>query len=192
MFSETKKLNLGCGESKKDGYVNLDRQSALNPDIAYDLNNFPYPFHDSEFDLIEARHVLEHLREPFVVMKELHRILKTGGVLKIQVPHFSRAFTHAEHKAGFDITFPLYFNKNFTRSGFFGVEFELKKMRLNWLANLHLMPHLGYGALSIVFLKIANRLVSFFANLSPSFCSRIWCFYVGGFEEIDFEFKCVK
>lgn len=189
---EIKKLNLGCGESKKDGYVNLDRQSALNPDIAHDLNNLPYPFNDNEFDIVEARHVLEHLREPFAVMKELHRILKSGGGLKIQVPHFSRAFTHTEHKSGFDITFPLYFNKNFTKSGFFGVEFELKKMRLNWLANLHLMPYLGYGKISIAFLKIANRLVSFLANLSPSFCSRIWCFYVGGFEEIEFEFKCVK
>lgn len=192
MSLEIKKLNLGCGESKKEGYINLDRQSILNPDIAHDLNNLPYPFHDNEFELVEARHVLEHLREPFAVMEELHRILKTGGILKIQVPHFSRAFTHAEHKSGFDITFPLYFNKNFTKSGFFGVEFELKKMKLNWLANLHLMPYLGYGALSIAFLRIVNKIISFFANLAPGFCSRIWCFYVGGFEEIEFEFKCVK
>src|SRR3989344_3341947 len=180
------KLNLGCGETKKDRYINLDKYESLNPDILHDLNESPYPFNDNVFDIIEARHVLEHLKEPFTAMKELHRILKPGGILFVKTPHFSRAFTHAEHKSGFDITFPLYFNKSFTQSGFFGVEFELQKMKLNWLANLHLMPYMGYGKTATVFLKAANKIISFFANASPGFCSRIWCFYVGGFEEIEF------
>jgi len=34
--------------------------------------------------------------------------------------------------------------------------------------------------------------VSTAANLSPALCSRIWCYWVGGFDQITFEFKCIK
>jgi SAM-dependent methyltransferase len=183
-----KKLNLGCGEDKKEGYINVDWQSSVQPDVVCDLNQPPYPFEDSSFDKILAHHVLEHLDKPFTIMKELHRILKPGGKLIVRVPHFSRGFTHAEHKAGFDVTFPLYFDKHFTKSGFFGVEFKLQKMELHYLAFLHLLPYMGYGKFSISFLKILNKFISWLANLSPNFCSRIWCFWVGGFEEIEFHF----
>jgi ubiquinone/menaquinone biosynthesis C-methylase UbiE len=187
-----KKLNLGAGELKKDGYINIDWNKLANPDVCHNLNVFPYPFSDNTFDLIEASHVLEHLDRPFDVMKELHRILKPSGKLIINVPHFSRGFTHAEHSHGFDVTFPLYFNKNFTKSGFIGVEFELKDLRLSWLAFFHLLPSMGYGKTAISLLKTLNKLISILANLSPNFCSRIWCYWVGGFDEIKFEFVCLK
>jgi len=192
MDNNLTKLNLGCGEEKKAGYVNLDWQSLTEPDVRHDLNKFPYPFADNTFDLIEASHILEHLDKPFAVMKELHRILKPGGKLLIKVPHFSRGFTHAEHAHGFDVTFPLYFNRQFTRSGFYGVEFKLEKMRLHWLAFFHLLPYLGYGKISIFILRMINAIISFLANLNQGFCSRIWCYWVGGFDEVEFNFICVK
>lgn len=185
----TKKLNLGCGEDKKEGYVNLDWSPLVHPDVAHDLNELPYPFKDNEFDLIEAYHVLEHLDKPFLIMKEFHRILKPEGTLHIKVPHFSRGFTHAEHEHGFDVTFPLYFNPNFTKSGYYGVPFTLVSIRLSWLAFFHLLPFMGYGRFTISILRIVNAIISWFANLSPAFTSRIWCFWVGGFDEIDFVFK---
>jgi len=32
------KLNLGCGEFKKDGYVNIDYYAVSEPDVRHDLN----------------------------------------------------------------------------------------------------------------------------------------------------------
>jgi len=186
------KLNLGCGENKKDGYINLDFHYHVNPDVAHDLNKIPYPFENNTFELIEASHILEHLDKPFLVMKELHRILEPGGRLIIKVPHFSRGLTHVEHTHGFDVTFPLYFNENFSKSGFFGVKFELSYIKFSWLAFFHLMPSLGYGQFMIKILKVVNKIISGAANFSPYFCSRIWCFWVGGFEEIKFVFICKK
>ncbi len=186
------KLNLGSGEDYKEGFVNVDWQPLTKADVEHNLNVFPYPFEDNSFDYIEAFHVLEHLDRPFNVMKELHRILKPGGKLVVKVPHFSRGFTHAEHAHGFDVTFPLYFNPNFTKSGYFGVHFRLGKMKLNWLAFFHLLPYMGYGRLSIFLMKIPHTIISFFANLSPAVCSRIWCFWVGGFDEIHYEFYAEK
>jgi len=187
-----KKLNLGCGEQKKEDYVNIDWQASVQPDVMHDLNSLPYPFTDNEFDLIEADHVLEHLDRTFAIMKELHRILKPNGQLIIKVPHFSRGFTHAEHAHGFDITFPLYFNPTFTKSGYIGVPFKLEMMELNWLAFFHLLSYMGYSHSLIKLLKLANQFVSFFANISPALCSRIWCYWVGGFDQIEFRFRCLK
>ena len=126
---ELNHLNLGCGENKKAGYVNLDWQEAVQADVVHDLNRFPYPFSDDTFDVIGAFHVIEHLDRPFAVMKELHRMLKPGGMLQIRVPRFSRGFTHAEHSHGFDVTFPLYFNKEFTKSGYMDCELKLVRVR---------------------------------------------------------------
>lgn len=189
-----KKLNLGSGNHKKEGFVNLDWNLINNPDVAHDLNKFPYPFKDNTFDSVEAFHILEHLEKPFLVMKELHRILRPGGRPILKVPHFSRGFTRAEHSHGFDVTFPFYFDKRFAESlsGFQGFEFELEKMEFHWFAFTHLLSMLGYKRITILFLSLVNALVSFLANLSPQFCSRIWCYWIGGFEEIEFEFIAKK
>lgn len=186
------KLNLGCGEDKKEGFINIDHNALASPDILHDLNKFPYPFADSSVDHIEAFHILEHLDKPFGVMRELHRILKNGGRLLIKVPHFSRGLTHAQHAHGFDISFPLYFNADFTKSGYVGFEFVLEKMILRWLAFFHLFKYLKISRPAIFLLKILNTVISWLANLSPSFCSRIWCFWVGGFDEIEMIFICKK
>lgn len=192
MNNNYKRLNLGCGESKKKSYINVDFRKELSPDIVHDLNIFPYPFENNYFDLIEAFHVLEHLDKPFLVMRELHRILKPGGKLHIKVPHFSRGFTHSEHKSGFDLTFPFYFNNEFTTSGYLGVDFEILKTEMHWAVFFHLMPFVGASKWTILTMKVLNAILSFLANLHPGFCSRIWCFLVGGFEEIEFIFTCKK
>jgi len=187
--NNSKKLNLGSAGYKKEGYVNVDWQSIVKPDVEHNLNVFPYPFKDNSFDVVEASHVLEHLDRPFDVMRELHRILKPGGKLILKVPHFSRGMTHAEHFHGFDVTFPNYFNKRFIKAGYFGVDYELVGIKLRWLAFLHLMDEMGYGKITMNTLSFVNDMISFLANISPNFCSRIWCFWVGGFEEIEFEFR---
>lgn len=186
------KLNLGCGEGKATDCVNVDVNPLVQPDVLHNLNSFPYPFADSSVAEIRAFHILEHLADPFGAMKEFHRILKPGGKLWLKVPHFSRGLTHAQHEHGFDVSFPLYFNAAFTKSGYVGFEFEIKKIKLRWLAFFHLLKYMGIGPASKFILKILNSVVSFLANLSPAFASRIWCFWVGGFEEIEMEFRCKK
>lgn len=181
-----KKLNLGSGEFLKEGFVNVDYYSVTKPDVSHDLSKFPYPFDDNYFDWVESDHCLEHLPNPFAVMKEIHRITKPGATIIIKVPHFSRGFSHSEHKAGFDVTFPYYFRKDF-KGGYQGVEFDCKKIRLRWFAQLYLkkdvLPAASYYAAFIF-----GKWCDLWANLSPNVCSRLWCYWVGGFEQIEFEF----
>jgi SAM-dependent methyltransferase len=185
-----KKLNLGSGAFLKEGYVNLDVTPKWGADVIHDLREFPYPFPDDEFDLVEADHCLEHVPEPFPVMRELHRITRPGGAIHIRVPHFSRGFSHAEHMSGFDITFPYYFRPEFV-AGYQDVELKLDKQRLRWFAQPYLkrtvLPKpLFYAATGV------GAALDVVANLSPSLCSRLWCFWVGGFEELEFRFSVVK
>jgi hypothetical protein len=38
------KLNLGCGYTRMDGYVNVDVSAACNPDLVADLEEVPWPW----------------------------------------------------------------------------------------------------------------------------------------------------
>ena len=49
-----RKLNLGCGEDYKEGYVNVDFHGHVNIDVQHDLNSIPYPFADNSFDHVLA------------------------------------------------------------------------------------------------------------------------------------------
>ena len=82
------KLNLGAGQNRAEGYVNLDRE---NGEEAYPL---PYP--DNHFSEVRASHLLEHFKRKLVVpvLREWVRVLKPGGSLKIAVPNRDWIFTH--------------------------------------------------------------------------------------------------
>ena len=47
-----KKLDLGCGRSKKAGFIGLDCLVLPGVDIVHDLTKFPYPFEDGLIDEI--------------------------------------------------------------------------------------------------------------------------------------------
>ena len=78
------KLNLGCGENKLQGYINVDKFG--EPDIKYDLESFPWPWEANSVSEILLIHVLEHLGKDtevyFGIFKEMYRICKHGARLK--------------------------------------------------------------------------------------------------------------
>ena len=178
------KLNLGCGRFPKPGFVNVDWVRAPGVDVIHDLTRLPYPVPDGAFERIVADHVLEHLPEVFQVMAELHRLLRPGGALVLRVPHFSRGFSHPEHKRGFDATYPYYFDPNFP-GGYTGTHFLCEQVRMRWFAQPYLKKTVLPRPLYAVG-KATGVMVDALANVSPLVCSRLWCYYVGGFEEIEF------
>jgi hypothetical protein len=83
-----KKINLGCGFNKLNGFTNVDRSDICNPDQIMDLEKLPWAIPDNEYSHIVAKDILEHLRGDFCdYMKELYRISENGAVWEIQFPH---------------------------------------------------------------------------------------------------------
>jgi SAM-dependent methyltransferase len=181
------RINLGCGRFPKPGYHNVDWVEGPGVDAVVDLSNLPLPFPSDTFDEVSADHVLEHLPNAFGTMREIHRVLRPGGRAVIRVPHFSRGMTHAEHERGFDVTFPYYFRPDF-QGGYTGTEFETESVRLRWFAQ----PYLKKTVLSPRTFRVASavgKVIDVAANLDPLVCSRLWCFAVGGFDEVEFVFR---
>lgn len=115
------KINLGSNDKNiGEGYINIDALDLPNVDALADLNNIPFSLKikrkerfkdfdyvfeeylsgDKEFqiqsnsvDEIVMIEVLEHIsfRRTSAILKECHRILKVGGILKIQVPDCGKA-----------------------------------------------------------------------------------------------------
>lgn len=127
------KLNFGCGKNIKKGYVNADITRFEGVDKTFDFNVFPYPFSDGEFDEILADNILEHLDNIPAVMKELHRISKPGGEVRIIVPYYNcyGAYNDITHKHYFShLSFEPFYNKNSRGNYFLEERFELKKLKL--------------------------------------------------------------
>ena len=85
------KLNLGCGPNKIDGFVNIDKSPACDPDRVIDLEELPWPFASDSVSEVAMIHVLEHLgadTDTFLgIMKELYRVCRPGAPITIVVPH---------------------------------------------------------------------------------------------------------
>lgn len=99
-------MDLGVGDSTLD-YSHLNIQG--------DLMNIP--LEDDSIDVIICIQVLEHVTEPWTVLAEFYRVLKSGGILYLtcpqgvplhQVPHDYYRYTkyglqHLMQKRGFSI-----------------------------------------------------------------------------------------
>jgi len=105
-------LDLGCGKKKREGAIGVDYSDRHDADVIHDLNIFPYPFQDGEFDEIYMDNVLEHLDEPIRVMEEVHRICILGGNVKVIVPYFRSLWAYIDptHKHFFTVDSFAYFD----------------------------------------------------------------------------------
>lgn len=72
----------------KESVVTFDQQGSA--DVRGDIHHLPFP--DQSFDVIFCFEVLEHVKEPWVAVNELHRVLKPSGVVYCSTP-----FSHEIH-----------------------------------------------------------------------------------------------
>lgn len=134
-------VNLGSGGKGLSGWINTELRRHPDTSICIDMRR-PLPFADGSVARIMAEHVVEHVdfkHDAPAILREIHRILEPGGIVRIVVPdaeRYIRAYATKdanEWKAlGFerlpdDLRTPMHaINHVFSQDGehLFGYDFE--------------------------------------------------------------------
>ncbi len=91
-YIKGKTLDFGAGNAKYKNiikprtseYITFDVVPGKNIDVVGNALNSP--FQDESFDTVVSTQVLEHVEKPWLMIKEIGRILKRGGVCILSAP----------------------------------------------------------------------------------------------------------
>jgi predicted SAM-dependent methyltransferase len=88
---ELKRLNWGCGEHPEPGWINSDIKAGPGIDLSCDIRE-GLPLEDDTIDYAVSIHALPEIPygDLVVALKELYRVLKPGGVLRLALPDLDR------------------------------------------------------------------------------------------------------
>ena len=143
------RIQVGCGNDKRQGYVNIDSSKEVNPDVVWNLEKTPLPFKDNEINFVLANHVMEHIENFIPLMHDLHRVCKPNSIIKIRTPFYSSwgQFNDPTHRRFFTLFTFEYFKKNnyshevsCNKDMFFPKKIKInygigKLKKLNWIVN---------------------------------------------------------
>jgi len=137
------KLNIGCGNKKYEGYINVDINPRCKPDKIVDMER-RLPFKSNTFDEVIAEHIIEHISDTEKIMREIWRVCKNNAIVKITVPHYKTeaAFADPTHKKFFAEGTFEYFTKNRGTSYYFDFEYEIVSMKIERRGALRKFIHL--------------------------------------------------
>lgn len=87
-----KTLDLGAGEGKYKSIITKKSEEYIAADIIYNKNidvvcdAADLPFENEEFDTIICTQMLEHVKNPQLVVQQIYRVLKKKGVCVLTAP----------------------------------------------------------------------------------------------------------
>lgn len=105
------RLDLGCGVTKRSGFVGVDAIDGPSVDVVGDVLGVLRTLDDDSVDEVYSSHLFEHIDDLTELMTELERVLAVGGRLRVVVPHFSNAYFYSDptHRRPFGLyTFSYY------------------------------------------------------------------------------------
>jgi len=81
------KVHLGCGSNILKGWTNVDIKNR-RADMEFDIRG-TFPFENESVEMIFSEHLIEHLTqdEGIAFLKECHRVLISGGVIRTSTPN---------------------------------------------------------------------------------------------------------
>ena len=90
-------LELGCGERKRlPDSIGIDALDYPAADIVGDVFDALARFPDGSADAVHSHHFVEHISDLDRLLAEMTRVLKSGGLLEIVVPHFSNPYFYSD------------------------------------------------------------------------------------------------
>jgi hypothetical protein len=136
-------LDVGCGPQCLPGAVGIDARAFPGVQFIHDLNQSPWPLPEKHFRKVRVQHVIEHIRELQVFVRELQRVCADGAIIEYTTPHYSSYAswgdpTHLHHFALASI--PLLYAQNFSAE-----QFQITRNDLRFTGSIWEWPgHLIY------------------------------------------------
>ena len=99
-------LDLGAGHPRDEElFPNVLRQDVIHFASTHVVSTTPrLPFRDAVFEAVVCESVLEHVADPWRVAEEIHRVLKPGGLIRVDSA-FLQPF-HGDPSHYFNMTVP--------------------------------------------------------------------------------------
>jgi len=122
------KVDIGGGLNPFRDYITIDLRPEA--DIQGDLNE-KFPLEDNSVGLLNAHHILEHLKNPMFSMQEIYRVLAHGGWAFIEVPSTDGrgAWQDPTHISYWNKnSFWYYTDRNYAEFADAGVRFQVFKL----------------------------------------------------------------
>ena len=133
MQNSSRFLEVGCGSKKAEGAIGMDVFPYPGVDVVHNIDECPWPFEESHFEKVYARHVIEHVNSIADFFREIHRISRPGAEVLIETPHFTSLDSYA------DPTHRWHLSTNFaevvTKGGYLAEqtgEFEIVHLHLSF------------------------------------------------------------
>lgn len=88
--NESPKLHIGASNHLISGWLNTDLEPSEG--VAFLDATAPFPLPSGTFECIHAEHMIEHITYPdgIGMLRECHRVLLPGGVVRIVTPNLPR------------------------------------------------------------------------------------------------------
>jgi len=85
------KLNLGCGTSRIEGFINVDIDASLSPEQCWDFTK-SFPVDSNSVEVVTLYHVIEHISKANrdFILSEIHRVLQPEGLFIVSYPEFMK------------------------------------------------------------------------------------------------------
>jgi ubiquinone/menaquinone biosynthesis C-methylase UbiE len=91
-------IELGCGATKINSEsIAIDAIDYPEVDIVGDIYEVLKKFPDSSVTHVSSVHFIEHISDINLLMIELERVIKPGGVIDFTAPHFSNPYFFSDY-----------------------------------------------------------------------------------------------
>jgi len=134
------KLNLGCGNDYRSGWVNVDSNTNVKCDAVIKLGDHILPINDNSVEEVLMCNSLEHIKDFWRFIDDLYRVCKDGAKIHIIVPHYSTATAFSPQHytywtVGSWFTMDVSASNNTADECYSAFKCTLDSVRLNWLSH---------------------------------------------------------
>ncbi len=126
------RLNLGCGRDQPEGWTNVDVSDAVDADRVVDLDERPWPWETDSVGRVRAQHILEHLEDATGALREVCRVVESGGRVHVAYPIGHTAREDPTHEQQWSVSTAEWIGGEPQHGHELDLPLETEQIRVEW------------------------------------------------------------